>query len=221
MWRWISSARCHSSAFFPPALSWNKRACGLVRCTADASDEQGCIVACMPGGLEETFLHASACGNEAYRVGWVARGGVPRSGFAALALEMGEGFPILPVFVENAEVSAPTNNSLHQIPIHWGLSGPLGACRACVRVSACRQTGGRCWCVWRREGAAADFAQVAGLGGCCCDELDVEVKDVTGGAGDAVEPPVRFLDAATARCCIWMARETLAPFRREAPVGGS
>ena len=66
----------------------------------------GNLVGIIPGGLEETYYHLTANGADAYSPLWESKDGVPRSGFARLALLMGPGFKVLPVVFENGEVTA-------------------------------------------------------------------------------------------------------------------
>ena len=66
----------------------------------------GNLVGIIPGGLEETWFHLTANGADAYSPLWESKDGVPRCGFARLALQMGAGFKVLPVVFENGEVTA-------------------------------------------------------------------------------------------------------------------
>uniref|UniRef100_A0A7S4LZV6 Phospholipid/glycerol acyltransferase domain-containing protein n=1 Tax=Guillardia theta TaxID=55529 RepID=A0A7S4LZV6_GUITH len=61
------------------------------------------LAACIPGGVEEAFLHVASNGKHAYELNWTSFSGNPRRGFASLALEMGPGFKIIPCFNQNSE----------------------------------------------------------------------------------------------------------------------
>ena len=65
----------------------------------------GLHTACIPGGVEDVLHHLTGNGRTAYELCWESHNhpGVLRSGFGAVASEIGEGFKIVPLFCENGE----------------------------------------------------------------------------------------------------------------------
>lgn len=65
----------------------------------------GFNIACVPGGVEDILHHLTGNGRKAYELCWESHNhpGVLRKGFGSVACEVGEGFRIVPLFVENGE----------------------------------------------------------------------------------------------------------------------
>ena len=86
----------------------------LIRCFGGVSGKRdialqlakaGLDTACVPGGVEDVLHHLTGNGKSAYELCWESHNnpGVLRTGFGAVASELGAGFKIVPLFVENGE----------------------------------------------------------------------------------------------------------------------
>jgi 1-acyl-sn-glycerol-3-phosphate acyltransferase len=66
---------------------------------------EGIHTACIPGGVEDVLHHLTASGRTAYELCWESHNnpGVLRTGFGSVAREIGSGFKIVPMYVENGE----------------------------------------------------------------------------------------------------------------------
>ena len=65
----------------------------------------GLHTACVPGGVEDVLHHLTGSGRTAYELCWESHNspGVLRTGFGNVAREIGAGFRIVPMYVENGE----------------------------------------------------------------------------------------------------------------------
>jgi hypothetical protein len=72
---------------------------------AHALAKEGIHTACVPGGVEDVLHHLTGNGRTSYELCWESHNnpGVLRTGFGNVASEIGAGFKVVPVFVENGE----------------------------------------------------------------------------------------------------------------------